>query len=253
MPDENKTDSCTAKALGEALIKELLKSEKGRDCDAARCVELINAGADLNNSYGQKSEVPLTIALRHKKPELAELMLHKGVDVNVKGRRGNTPLIYAALHGYDHLVEAILEAGADIDARNDHMRTALMFAVEHGRHGTVELLVNRGADIELHDDEGFTPLMSATYEGYLNTVRFLVEKGADVEAVNDVGHTARDCARQSKETHSDQLQLYDEIMDFLETERLRRVEARFREAAGAGTSRPRKIIRRKLPVPSQCM
>jgi len=42
-----------------------------------------------------------------------------GVDVNVCSSNGRTPLIYAALRAQPDVVEVLLQAGADVDAQAD--------------------------------------------------------------------------------------------------------------------------------------
>lgn len=49
------------------------------------------------------------------RPEMVQLLLEAGADVNLATKDGRTPLAVASWYGYTDIVKIILEAGADVD------------------------------------------------------------------------------------------------------------------------------------------
>ncbi|MDD9901902.1 MAG: ankyrin repeat domain-containing protein [Alphaproteobacteria bacterium] len=249
----DKSASVKVKNLTEELLSELNKSGRSKPADIERCRQLIDAGADVNaRDEGDRNQPLLMVAIRLYQKEVAGMLLERGASPNDGDDRGDTPLRYASCFRGDYdLALKLIDAGADVNVKNKHGRTALMEAVEHNQVNFVEKLLLKGADVNACDTIGVTSLMYAAAAGYLEITRFLLEKGADVEAVSKVGSTAADYARISKEFKtSNQASRFDDVMTLLEEER---VGAVFQEAAKVGTSRARKIIRRKPPIPSQVM
>ena len=72
----------------------------------------------------------------------------------------NTSLLHAAAYdGRPEIVEVLLKLGSDINARETSGRTPLHHAANHGHIDVIDILLRNGADIEARDGEGLTPLM----------------------------------------------------------------------------------------------
>jgi ankyrin repeat protein len=80
-----------------------------------------------------------------RKPEIANLLLDHGGDVNAKAGSGITPLMKASYEGNDDLVMLYLEKGAEINMRNIRGLTALTLAKKSRRYKVVEILIRHGA------------------------------------------------------------------------------------------------------------
>ena len=113
--------------------------------------------------------------------EVVQLLLARGVNVNVHSEQGYTPLMYAAASwgAGNPLLHLLLEAGADVNARNMFGGTALMMAAgKYGNASTVKLLVEAGADVKLRDKAGHTALWVAKARHTSESVRALEDAGA---------------------------------------------------------------------------
>ncbi|MBY0503347.1 MAG: ankyrin repeat domain-containing protein [Bryobacteraceae bacterium] len=107
--------------------------------------------------------------------------------------KSHSPDRWGAIHlavqsGSPEMVELLLSAGADVnDQRNPHALTPLFFAVDDI---VAELLLTRGAEINIRSKNGFTALHCAAEKGNLNRVHFLLAHGAQPDLQTDGRQTA---------------------------------------------------------------
>ena len=182
---------------------------------------LLDHGASLADGDAEK---PLIIAVQRERTEIVQLLLRRGVDVNVADGRGMTALMYAAESGKTELARMLLEAGADPDLENQFGYTALALAganliIGKKPHVSVELIeagarmsgrffpqklsifggVDRQSPIEwgtatgMRDKEGNTLLMIAAAAGKRRAIQRLLPD-VPVDAVNLAGQSAVDVA-----------------------------------------------------------
>lgn len=179
--------------------------------------ELLDAGADPNCA-GSDGSPPLYAALtcaspapgttvRRDVPELVELLLLRGADVEQRGGNDYTPLHLAAAQGDPAMVELLLRHGADPNQITsiDDMETPLELAEREGNreiadrlrplttrlnwhraatNGDVHVLRRMrrdGHDIDAKDGFGQTALMRAAHAGRPEAVQWLVAEGADLD------------------------------------------------------------------------
>ena len=78
--------------------------------------------------------------------EVAELLIAKGADVNMKDVEGVTPLHLAADRGHTEVVELLITKGAEVNAQSDGGNTPLDWAVDsaHSDEETADLLRKHG-------------------------------------------------------------------------------------------------------------
>jgi ankyrin repeat protein len=131
--DPNTRDEKGQPGLTIALQEHSLK--------AARAL-LARPGVDVN-ALNQVGESALMMAALKGDLAGAQLLLEHGAKIN---HPGWSPLHYAASGPEPELVQLLLDRGAEIDAASPNGSTALMMAAQYGPEDSVKLLLDRGAD-----------------------------------------------------------------------------------------------------------
>lgn len=182
------TYSDVSKELANACFKN----------DAAKAIELVGKGADVNIIYRAFKQTfgktPLLFAVEMGNLELVNKLLEAGANPNFKGDRGNTALHLLAFQDYKGMdvrpfAEALLKHGADINSRKDSPgfgdNTPLIEAAGISypqRRDYVEFLVRqKGIDLNARNHESGKSAASAVYDGSDNsaaTLRILLAAGA---------------------------------------------------------------------------
>jgi ankyrin repeat protein len=153
----------------------------------AMAVYLLEQGATLNFFdqcvAGQTAPVMAQIA---EHPDLLESY----------STDGWTPLHLAAFFGAHELAEALLAKGAQIDIRstNNMQNTPLHAAVAGRRNAMVKFLLERGADADARQAGGWSPLQGAAQNGDREMVETLIANGAHINARSDNNQCALDMA-----------------------------------------------------------
>ncbi|MDZ7778902.1 MAG: ankyrin repeat domain-containing protein [Gemmatimonadota bacterium] len=156
--------------------------------DAARVVELLESGADVNAAQGD-GMTALHWAAYNGRAELVETLLSAGANIDPVTRIGSyTPLHHAARNGYADVVDALLAAGANPEARTSTGGASpLHLAAAAGREAAVESLVRAGAEVDAREERwGQTPLIFAASAGRTSAVRTLMDLGADPSLTTNV-------------------------------------------------------------------
>ncbi|EFJ07939.1 hypothetical protein SELMODRAFT_132644, partial [Selaginella moellendorffii] len=110
-------------------------------------------------------------------------VLERGVDLNKPGSSGpdRSPLHVAIASGRPEMVQLLLEFGANVEVRDRFGKTPMHEAAAAGQTLAMELLLANGANTEARTESvGWTALHFATYAHHLDAVRILLAKGADV-------------------------------------------------------------------------
>ena len=210
--------------------------------DIRKVVQLLDHGLNVNVAFPRdESEfsgmTALMVASMHSYPELVEVLIKRGADVNLKRYVGDTALMLAARSGNVKTVTALLRAGANpnaqvmsphageitplisamnsdnpnrveiakilIDARaevnpkGNFFASPLISAVDDLE--MVKLLIASGAEVNQKNFRGATALMVAAGAGPPSVVRYLLEKGADVNARDGEGNTVLAYAEERRE------------------------------------------------------
>ena len=123
-------------------------------------------------------------------PEILDLLIQAGANVNATNEYGVTPLSLACITGSAVTIGALLQAGGDPEARTSG-ETALMTAARTGGLDAVNVLLAHGADVRAKDpSSGQTVLMAAVAEAHPAVAHVLLEHGADLHAKSQAGFTA---------------------------------------------------------------
>jgi ankyrin repeat protein len=130
-----------------------------------------------------------------------QVLVGKGVSVNVAGKKKRTPLILAAYNGHTFVVEFLFGKGADINAKDSDGQTALFYTSKRSFNETAEFLLKNGAEVNVQSKKkGITALMIAAALGNVKMVRLLLDNGADPALHDNFGVTAEVLAQ--KKGHS---------------------------------------------------
>ncbi|MCE4091948.1 ankyrin repeat domain-containing protein [Priestia megaterium] len=91
----------------------------------------------------------LHIAAKKGQMEIVEYLVHKGINVNIKGDIFDaSPLRVAAGEGHVEIVQYLIQSGAELDV-SLAKRNPLFSAIYGGHKEIVEYLVNQGIDISV--------------------------------------------------------------------------------------------------------
>jgi ankyrin repeat protein len=122
---------------------------------------LLEAGAD-EDTDDEDLHTPFIAAVEHGQESVVRFLLDRGQDVDghhANGWVGDSSLYIAGDYDRLSMAELLLERGADVNLRGGSGFTPL-----HGAIGSValtRLYLDRGADPEARDPDGQTPLQSA--------------------------------------------------------------------------------------------
>ena len=159
---------------------------------------LIDHGADLNSTAGG-ALAPLEMAAASRHPEMAELLIANGADVELHAelppaevavryqKRDIFKLLIAAGARYDishtlrlgMLAETRALLAADPAIANTETAHGLPLNLAVGRPGIFKLLLRHGADIHAEDSLGLTPLKAARIPESDKVVRTLLQMGVE--------------------------------------------------------------------------
>jgi ankyrin repeat protein len=152
---------------------------------------LLEKGVDVNVT-DKYNNTALAI---HVRDDVVKLLLEKGADINKANNGGETILMGAINYGEEEVIKILLaydEEGVrvDLNARNNDGETALIRAVQTGNTDIVEVVMDAGADMNIRDNDGNTPLIQASMVGEEYILDLLLDSGSDVNATNNAGETA---------------------------------------------------------------
>lgn len=173
--------------------------------------------AILRVRVSERRTQELIAAVEKKNHGLAQALINRGADVNVKTKSGESLLMVAAYQGDWQTAVVLEQAGAKADAdtglfvatvKGDTIAVAklmasganpnakdkdgdsvLVYAVSYERLPIMKLLIEGGADVNARNKKDTTVLMWAASCDRAKAVQMLLEHGADVKAKDKVGQT----------------------------------------------------------------
>jgi ankyrin repeat protein len=210
------------KSSDAMLTDEFLDAIKAGD--SQRVESLVRSHPELLESRTGDGLDPVVLAKYYGRDGVAELLLARGVEVDVFGAAmmgradqvrhalsddpdmvglyspdGWTLLHLAAHFGQLEVVQMLTSAGADVNARsrNNQGNTPLHAALPGGHLDIVRLLVHAGADVNATQEGDATPLHEAALIGSSPLTLLLLEGGASIDARTAQGETALMLAQRS--------------------------------------------------------
>ena len=160
-------------------------------CGHVQTVQLLKQQSEeqyvINSVYCSIGRIILHVAAGSGDIHLIELLVEKGLDVNILDNEGRTPLHAAATSGHLESVLTLLRLGGreSMTKIAGTCGTPLHQAVGKGHKEIVSLLLNEGCPIDVVDSEGSSVLHAAAAVGHIYLIEMLAEKGLDVNKGND--------------------------------------------------------------------
>lgn len=172
------------------------KSESNKIMVRSEIAELLlSKGADVNIKDDDGRTLLHRIVHSSDISLAKELVLKYGADVNAKDNSGDTPL-YKAAYNLDNieLAQFLIDNGADVKTRNIEGKTLLNIIAPYSDDWNIslakELVLKYGEDVNGKDNGGDTPLQKAAgNNNNIELVQFLIDNGADVKTRNNDGET----------------------------------------------------------------
>ncbi|OGM47366.1 hypothetical protein ABOM_003825 [Aspergillus bombycis] len=103
---------------------------------------------------------------------------------------GHTALHWAVMGGQAQTVEILLHKGLDVNMTDAEMRSALHYTASKGNAALTHLLLRNGARTEIRDIDGQTPLLAAADKLSVAATKELLDAGAFVNAVDTMSRNA---------------------------------------------------------------
>lgn len=160
--------------------------------NSADVTEIALSKTNLDVNMPSPSGTALILASRYGCPEVVEVLLRHGADLEAtESHSGSHALYYAILGRNLAIVRMLLEAGADINSRNNNNNnTPIQVAVYYAK-GTddefVQLLLEYHPELNLYDNDGDTALNLVIDKTPVACIRRLINAGADPTILNTRG------------------------------------------------------------------
>lgn len=185
VPIDDKNDKGQT-ALHMLLVRKLFN----------HAITLVNAGADVNISHGNKPNALLTVISLVKREFLRLRWQSNDLYNDVKSH------VHIGKGDELALMLALIDKTTHLDAADATGMTALHLASMINMTPIVSKLVKKGASLDSQNQEGNTPLHCALEKGQFGAIRFLIEQGANLNITNNQGQTALALIEADPELHN---------------------------------------------------
>lgn len=179
---------------GNGMLAKLLL-QKMKETGAAVSVSMLAAAvetpkidealfSELLASVPASEEVPNTLlfkALDIKNKAIAQTLLPRIKDVNIRNDQNETLFYHAIDSGFEDIVLELLKRGADTGQAGASGSSAISRAVRHNMAKVVAVLLEKGASPDQKTSEGYTLAEMCVYNGYPETLEVLIAKGVKLE------------------------------------------------------------------------
>ncbi len=249
------------------------------------CVKiLIDANCSLE-VQDDKGNTPLLFLSRWGgDPDILELLLGKGCNVNAVNEEGRTALMEAAYRGHSHILNELINAKANLEAKSPEGETAIFFAVKGKKYECVKMLINANADLAVVDIEseslvhhavrlndtnslkllitagvtgkkldvksleaGNTPMHIAVLEGHVDCVQQLMDAEASPYIQNISGKSVLKCAQESIEDEKRCFDVIEKVIK-INKEKRKREEKKAKKQGAGGKEEASKSVGSSSPL-----
>ena len=135
---------------------------------------LVDSGINISHRNAHNETIMHDMLYWLAETDIPQLLLSRGIEVNVTGRNGWTELHYAAEYGCTEVTRELLERGLDPNAHDNQSQTPLHCAAKRNFLGVVRVLVEDGGAVLNHVDvNGRTPVDVARARAAFDTWCYL--------------------------------------------------------------------------------
>ncbi|XP_077297584.1 uncharacterized protein LOC143919246 [Arctopsyche grandis] len=132
---------------------------------------------------------PIHLAAIRGSIDILQLLIDKGLDVNMTDINGETPLLLAASFGKLEAVKYLLKNSADPKIISKLGETLIHKAAGGCDLDSFKFIMELGFELTVVDKLGNSLLHSAVHEINMNIIEFLVENGIQPNTANTFGYT----------------------------------------------------------------
>src|SRR6056297_1416491 len=153
--------------------------------EAEKVKKMIGEGTDPGYQFNGRNA--LHVACQAGSPEMVQLILEAGVDVNERTEEGKgfTPLQYAIFKSSvpAEVIRILLEQGAEVNARGPNGAMPIHFAIRRSGDETeslkiAKILIEQGAELDPEKDENSTAL-KASMHNRADMLELVLKNGAE--------------------------------------------------------------------------
>jgi ankyrin repeat protein len=202
---------------GNALLKACNQPLTGPiETDRIAIIKYLIAqgvSARVQDDRGRAPLIQLILNESEQLPELVDLLIRNGADINAKNQLGLTALMYAVQTEHVVAVKALLRHKPDLTIRDTQGNTLMDMTNSYTKREIVSMLKATGAPLVVGDpkadahllpkkspdllsqattiqttkNEGYFPLHEAARKRDKQTIKLLLQNGADPNQVNEIG------------------------------------------------------------------
>ncbi|XP_063923686.1 uncharacterized protein LOC135137861 [Zophobas morio] len=171
---------------------------------------LLDSGVSLDlTDESNQNALHYASASNKFNPNIIQLLLKKGMDVNARKKKGTTALQIACLEGILENANLLLDSGACIHITDDDNNNAFHYASASKKvnRDIIKLLFKKGIDVNAPNKSGVTALHIACQGGIYENVEMLLECEASVNISEKRKRNALHYASASKKNNQDIVKL----------------------------------------------
>jgi hypothetical protein len=147
--------------------------------DISRASTILAKFPNLIRGFVGYRDYPLHTAVRHGRPELVDLFIQAGADINEYQDLEGTPFYIAVVSGHDRIAMQLIERGINVNSQNNpYSETPLMISAYNGKLDICKSLITNGADVNVVTNDGRSALAYAQQHGNADLVEMLLSAGA---------------------------------------------------------------------------
>ncbi|MGE0206314.1 MAG: ankyrin repeat domain-containing protein [Candidatus Babeliales bacterium] len=173
-----------------------------KDANEKTITEWLENGWDINQKDKRGYSVLRSVIRR---PDMLTFLIEKGADIHERDDKGETLLHKAAWHGCPEVVEIVIANGIEVNALSHDGTTPLLCACERThvekqkeeRFKIVQKLLAHGADVNKRSCCGRSVLHELASKDLVDIAKLVLAYGADVSQIDNKGKTCLSCVARN--------------------------------------------------------